>query len=398
MLRVTASDSADLTRWLADRARPLAVPDDEETAGDGVAAWVRATEGARVVAIGPAVSGTHELTLLACRLVEAAADAGRVGTLALQVGESAATALDDHVRHGVGSPGDALERLGSWSWNCREVLDLVRTLAAQAPVPIVGIDPRRPANAVRVVGAYLRAAAPDTLDREADALADLALGHGDAATRAAAERVRARLDEDVPALVAATSPARHAEAVRHAGFLTRAAELAATPADRRDPVATRLMADAVLAAGEAGGPVVLWAHADHVVVRHETVGARLRERLGDGYRALVLSAGSGSMRALRRRRFVGPTRTPKTHRFPAAPASSLEGTVLAACPRDSLVDLTGPDRPAAATAWAGAPTTRRSVGDEVSAAAPVRAFVPCVPGSEMNGVAVVSAVRPSWVR
>ncbi|MEJ2862505.1 erythromycin esterase family protein [Actinomycetospora flava] len=395
---MTASDSADLTRWLAGRAHPLAVPDDEDTDGDGVAAWVRATEGARVVAIGPAVGGTHELTQLACRLVEAHAAARAVGTLALQASESGATALDDHVRHGTGSPGDALERLGSWSWNCREVLDLVRRLAEDSPVPVVGIDPRRPANAVRVVGAYLRTAAPDTLAREADALADLALGHGDAATRAAVERVCARLEENVPALVAATSPTQHAEAVRHAGFLLRAAELAATPDARRDTVATRLMADAVLAAEEGGGPVVLWAHADHVVVRPETLGARLRERLGDGYRALLLSAGSGSTRALRRRRFVGPTRTPKTHRFPAAPASSLEGTVLAACPRDSLLDLTGTDRPAAATAWAGSPTTRRSVGDEVSAAAPVRAFVPCVPASEIDGVAVVSTVHPGRVR
>lgn len=388
----------DVTRWLAEHARALAVPDDEDAGDDGVAAWVRATEGARVVAIGPAVGGTRELALLACRLIEAVAGAGRLGTLALQAGESGAAALDDHVRHGIGSPGDALERLGSWSWNCREVLDLVRTLADGASVPVVGIDPRRPANAVRVVGAFLRTAAPDALPPVADVLADLALGYGDAAARAAVEQVRERLDRDVPALVAATSPAQHAEAVRHAGYLTRAAELAAAPPERRDAVATRLMADAVLEAASGDRPVVLWAHADHVVVREDSLGARLRERLGDRYRALLLSAGTGSMRAVRRRRLGGPTRTPKTHRLPAAPGSSLEGTVLAACPRDSLVDLTDRDRPAAVTTWAGAPTTRRSAGDEVSPAAPARAFVPCVPASEIDGVAVVSTVHPSWVR
>ncbi|TDQ58317.1 erythromycin esterase [Actinomycetospora succinea] len=385
---------ADVTRWLADHARPIAEVDDDLDS-DGVDAWVRATAGARVVAIGPAVGGTRELALLATRLIEASVRAGGVGALALQAGESATTVLDDHVRHGTGSPGEALERLGSWSWNTREVLDLVRTLAEDAAVPVVGIDPRRPANAVRVVGAFLRTAAPDALPPVADALADLALGHGDASTRAAVDRVRERLDRDVPALIAATSPAQYEEAVRHAEFLARAAELAATPPARADSVADRLMADAVIDAAGADGRVVLWAHADHVVVRGESLGRHLRDRYGDGYRALVLSAGSGSTRALRRRRLFGASRTPKVHRFPAAPAASLEGTVLAACPRDSLVDLSQDAPPAA---WTGAATTRRSVGDEVSPAAPARAFVPCVPGSEIDGVAVVSAVRPGWVR
>lgn len=382
---------ADLESWLAEHARPLAVPDDEDAA-DGLAAWLQAGADARVIAVGPAVGGTRELALLACRLVEAAVRDAGVGTVALQTGESATTALDDHVRHGSGSAGDAVEALGSWSWNCREVLDLVRALAEHTPPTVIGVDPRRPATAVRVVGAFLRTAAPDALPPVADALADLALGHGDAATRTAVDQVVARLDRDVPALVAATSPAQHADAVRHAGFLARAAELAATPPEHADAVAARLMADAVLDAA-AGSRVVLWAHADHVVARDGTVGGHLRERLGDSYRALVLSAGSGSTRAVRRRRLFGPARTPSTHRLSAAPASSLEGTVLAACPRDALVDLAG--APAPAADWS---TARRSVGDEVSPAAPAGEFVPCDPAREADGVAVVSTVRPGWVR
>lgn len=417
------SDS-EVSRWLADHARPLAVADDlpadpaepDDPAdpadpADPVDAWVRASAGARVLAVGPAVGGTRELALLACRVIESAVRDGGACTLALQAGESATTVLDDHVRHGTGSAGDALERLGSWSWNTREVLDLVRLLAQEAPVPVVGIDPRRPATAVRVVGAFLRTAAPEALPPVADALADLALGHGGADSRAAVDRVRERLDRDVPALIAATSPARYAEAVRHTGFLARAAELAATPPGHADAVAARLMADAVLEALDdrgTGGRLVLWAHADHVVARDGSLGAHLRERLGDdGYRALVLSAGSGSTRAVRVRRLFGRARTPSVHRLPAADPSSLEATVLRACPRDSLVDLrdlrdptdpTVPEVPAAVTSWAGTPTSRRSVGDEVSPAAPVGAEVPCVPGGELDGVAVVATVRPGWVR
>ncbi|MFC5140734.1 erythromycin esterase family protein [Actinomycetospora rhizophila] len=396
------SDS-EVPRWLADHARPLAVADDDVPADglDAVEAWVRAAAGARVIAVGPAVGGTRELALLACRVIETAVRDGVAGTVALQAGESAATVLDDHVRRGTGAAGDALERLGSWSWNTREVLDLVRVLAEVRSVPVVGIDPRRPATAVRVVGAFLRAAAPDALPPVADALADLALGHGDAASRAAVEQVRERLDRDVPALVAATSPTQHAEALRHAGFLVRAAELAACPPERADAVASRLMADAVIDAVGGDGRLVLWAHADHLVARDGSLGAHLREHLGEGYRALVLSAGSGSTRAVRTRRVLGRARTPSVHRLPPAPASSLEGTVLAACPRDPLVDLRalgGPDVPAVVATWAGATTSRRSVGDEVTPAAPADALVPCVPATELDGVAVVSTVRPGWVR
>lgn len=406
----------EVTRWLAAHARPLAAPDDragEEAyaAGDGVAAWVRAAAGARVVALGPAVVGTRELPRLVHRVLDGLVADGGVHTLALQASESGTTRLDDHLRRGTGSAGEALESLGSWSWNTREVLDLVHALAAPgpaapAPLRVVGIDPRRPATGVRVVGAFLRAAAPDALAAVAEPLADLALGRGDGTTRAAVDRVRARLDRDVPALVAATSPAQHAEAVRHAGFLARAAELADTPARRADAVAGRLMAEAVLEALDAGGPderVVVWAHADHVVARDDppTLGAHLRERLGDGYRALVLSAGAGTTRAIRRRRLRGPTPTPAPRRFSAPPAGSLEAALLAACPRDAVLDLRArcaPGTPAAVTAWAGATASRRSVGDEVSPATPVGAVVPCVPATEIDGFAVVRTVHPAWTR
>ena len=404
----------EVTHWLAAHARPIAVADDldgpgdpESDTGDGVAAWIDAAADARVLALGPAVIGTRELAQLAGRLIDGLVRDAGVRTIALQASESGTTLLDDHVRDGTGSAGEVLESLGSWSWNTREVLDIVRGLAGTEPrVRLVGVDPRRPATAVRVVGAFLRTAAPDTLEDVADALADLALGHADDSTRAAVDRVRARLDQDVPALVAATSPAEHAEAVRHAGFLARAAELAAAPPDRADAVAERLMAEGVLEAVDTAGPdgkVVLWAQADHVVAREDppSAGFLVRERLGDAYRPLVLSAGGGKTRALRRGLF-GPSRTSKVQRLPAAPDGSLEAEVLAAAPRDPVVDLRnlhGPDTPPAVSKWAEAgAVTRRSVGDEISSSSPAGAVVPCRPGIELDGIAVVRTVHPAWAR
>ncbi|PVZ04635.1 erythromycin esterase family protein [Actinomycetospora cinnamomea] len=390
--------------WLAAHARPVGVPDDDPEGDDGVTAWVRAVAGGRVVALGPTVAGTRELAQLAGRVLGGLVAQPGVGTLALQTPESATTALDDHVRRGTGSASAVLDLLGSWSWNTREVLDVVRRLAEDPrPVRVAGVDPRHPAAAVRVVGRFLRTAAPDVLPAVADTLADLALGRGDETARVAVDRVQARLDQDAPALMAATSPERYAEAVRHAGFLARAAELVATPRERADAVAGRLMAEAVLEALDAAAPdgrVVLWAHADHVVARDDppSLGAHLRERLGDGYRALLLTAGTGTTRAIRRRRLFGPARTPSTHRLGAPRADALESVLLPDGTRDHVLDLRVPDVPPAVAAWADATLPRRSVGDEVSTAAPATAVVPCRPGAELDAIAVVRTVHPAWAR
>ncbi|HSK60078.1 MAG TPA: erythromycin esterase family protein [Actinomycetospora sp.] len=403
---------AEVGPWLAAHARPVAVPDDDaDGLEDGVAAWVRAVGDARVVALGPTVAGTTELTRLAGRILDGLVEdpvhggvhGGGVRTLALQTSESATTTLDDQVRRGAVS-ADALDVLGSWSWNTRDVLDLVRRLAEQPdPVRVIGIDPRKPAGAVGTVGRFLRTAAPDVLPSVAERLAELALGHGDDGTRTAVEQVRARLDRDAPDLVAATSLEEYTDAVRQARFLARAAELAAAPASGADAVAARLMAEIVLEALDASGPegrLVLWAHADHVVVRDEppTLGAHLREHLGEAYRALLLTAGTGTARAVRRRRLFGPARTPSTHRLGTPPDDGLEAVLLGAVPRDHVLDLRVPDVPPAVTAWAESDVPRRSVGDEVSAASTARTVVPCRPGVEADGVAVVGTVHPARVR
>jgi len=159
----------------------------------------------------------------------------------------------------------------------------------------------------------------------------------------------------------------------------------------------------VLEALDVSGPdgrLVLWAHADHVVVRDDppTLGAHLREHLGDGYRALLVTAGTGTTRANRRRRLFGPSRTPSTHRLGSPPDDGLEAVLLGATARDHVLDLRVPEVPPAVAAWAGSVVPRRSVGDEVSAASPARAVVPCRPGVEVDGVAVVGTVHPAFPR
>jgi erythromycin esterase len=88
-------------------------------------------------------------------------------------------------------------------------------------------------------------------------------------------------------------------------------------------------------------------------------------------------------------------------RLSEPPDGSLEADLLAACPRDAAVDLRAlhdPGTPATVSSWAGRAATRRSVGDEVSAAAPARAVVPCTPGTELDGFAVVRTVQPARAR
>lgn len=401
---------AEVTQWLVGRAVVLAAPRDTDPAGEHeLEAWdPDPGDVLRVVGLGLAVAGTRELPRVAHRLLDHLVRGHGVRTLALQAGESETTLVDDHVRRGVGSAGDAVAGLGSWAWNTHEMLDLVRGLAEHNrtaetadQVAVVGVDPVRPAMSVRIVGAFLRVAAPDELAPVAEAFADLAVGRGGRASVPAVERVRSLFGRENAALIAATSPAQFGLALRHAAMLSRAAELAAAPKAQATAVASRMRAEALLAEAdpEVGG-VAFWGHADHVVVRDDpmTTGAHLRAQLGDGYYALALTAGAGRIRALRRR-LLGVSRTPKVHRLPAPGRGTLEATLAAATPRDHLVDLRDDAAvPARVGAWLAAPTARRSVGDEVSASAPVTATVPCVPGSELDGVALVGTVAPAWAR
>lgn len=450
----TAPPASALAAWLQARAIPLVtVEPSTGSTGDGLPdkgqapddrdldVLDRAVRDAVVIGIGFALPGTHDLSSLGQRLVEHLLE-HQVRTLAIDASASTTSVLDAHLRHGAGSPIDVVDQLDAATWRSREGLAAVRSLRAHnetvAPgeqIRVVGLGVDDPAHSIRVVGAFLRAHDPEFLETVAPTLAALVGVPASAAGESGT--ARGSMVDDVDALVVrleseheladrhpdpadaqpGPSPDELLDARHHARLLRRSAEYATAGADAAS-VRERLMArtvtdtlaesavgdlvgDAAGAPRPHGGPVLaVWAHADHVLVWDEPVasmGRHLRDELGDGYYALGLLAGGGAFRAIRRRRWRRPTRSPVLHRF--SPSRGLVTDLWSATLTDHLLDLRvdRADAPPEVARWRSEPTPARLLDGAVTGRvdrAPLRAVAP----DAADGFATVMRVRPAGQR
>ncbi len=410
---------------VADRLAERAVHVD----ADGLSAWRPALAGVRVLGVGAAATGARELLELGRSLVEYAVEDLGVQVVVLGASESGATVVDAAAR-GIGIPGDAVATLGCWEYDTREVVDLVSWLrdvnelrAPQDQVRVLGSDPVRGAPSVKALGAYLRAAAPDLLPTVRDSLADLLDREPDA--RPVKPHVRddvvglyERLVAEEARLVAESTPAQYAEALRHSWILAREAEVAAAaraPEPRTEAAAealppesapvlrARLVAEAVGRAAEGAGgtpAVVFWGHDDQIRVGDPTTAGRyLRASLGDAYYAVGGLFGEGGTSAVRRRVLRAVRPRPSTNRLPLLP-DTVEADLREALGDDGgrLVDLRGAaDADGPVAEWARTPSSTRRLGAVVDSGR-LRARTPLVPAREFDALAHVARVHPAWIR
>lgn len=140
--------------WFAQHAAPLRTtepsPDDSD-----LAPILPLIGDARVVALGDATHGTHELYTLKLRLVPYLVAHAGFRTVALE-GPYDLEKLDTFVKTGEGDPAAALDVDAYFFWHVEEALELVRWIrgwnaAGNPTVSIASIDavrPRAPADAV----------------------------------------------------------------------------------------------------------------------------------------------------------------------------------------------------------------------------------------------------------
>jgi erythromycin esterase len=108
---------------------------------------------ARVVGLGEAVPGSHELASLKERLVRYLVSQKGFTGLALDASPASGAALNDYLQTGQGDPAQLLHALGQ-PWATAELLDLVRWLRSYnqahpgAKVWVAGLDPQQPSLAL----------------------------------------------------------------------------------------------------------------------------------------------------------------------------------------------------------------------------------------------------------
>lgn len=241
------------------------------------------TRGAKIIALGDATHGTHELFASKQRLVPLFAQHG-YRTIAFEAPYAEFRAIDEYLLHGTGDPGQLIESRRYWFWDTQEVLELLRWARAQnesgltPPIRVAGIDATEPFTASRVVVEYLNTVDPKLAYEVESNYACLG------PTRYIPSPYCRQLVLEVrPRLAGMPEEILHAARV-----VEQAEEVVATNLAARDA----MMAENALWLANRDGKVLIWGHDEHFGRLPYTLldpkpvksaGAYLAEALGDEY-------------------------------------------------------------------------------------------------------------------
>ena len=285
-------------QWLRMSARSFATV--EPRSGFADLEFLRPLAGdARLVSLGEATHGTREFFKMKHRVLEYLVENLGFTVFAIEAALPEADAVNDYVLHGTGDPAAALAGMHYWTWNTREVLDLIEWMRAynqrrgpRPPVQFRGFDVQYSRGAIDRISAYL-----DRVDPAAKAqLAALwqcwepyALGASGyvsrpeeekSACRASLASVRTTLESKRDEYAARSSAAELEVILRYATVISQDESLATGTGPGRDA----LMAENVewLAnVAEPDAKIVLWAHNLHVATSSpERMGWHLRRAFG----------------------------------------------------------------------------------------------------------------------
>lgn len=314
--------SKDLQASLAPRPEQLAwlradaIPFETAEAGHGfddLQALKKMIGDARIVALGEATHGTAEFFKMKHRLTEFLASEMGFTIFAIEASMPEAYRVNDYVLRGEGDPKELLKGMYFWTWNTREVLDMILWMrefnkSGKGRIEFLGFDMQEPKVAAENVRTFAAKSDPEYA-KELDAAYDGLKAHaqlqrelapawarekGDenAAGKALEvrlevgklvgrlEAVRAHLEAGRERLVAAGVEPREVDwAIQNARVVVQAVSVLAGPPVYRD----MCMADNVdwiLKQHPPGTKIVLWAHNGHVAKRPGAMGGFLSKRHG----------------------------------------------------------------------------------------------------------------------
>lgn len=317
--------------WLRQHATTLSSVEPVAN-DDDLSVFAPLVSGARVIALGDATHGTHELFALKQRLIPWLIRHANVRTVALEAPYGNFEAIRDYVLTGKGDPAALLHSTDYFFWDSEEVLALIRFVrgwnaAGNPPVEFVGVDPfHADASAERVLS-FLRRVDADAAAAAAEKYncvsAYGANPNGYALTAAAYRTACHEAVMSVGPAIAAKRPQYEAmtapadvESAFHAARNVALGEelLAAGIADRDRGMAENIE---YLAEQRGGGNVVVWGHNEHfgkepytfyTAEGTKSAGAMLRERYGDAYVAIGSVVLNGTFNAIQYDGGVGTIR------------------------------------------------------------------------------------------
>jgi len=393
--RVLGDSETGALRWVDAHALAFNIDDSVASASER-AGLVSLAGNARVFGFSELNEGSHQFPYIVRRTVLALAEGGRARGLAIQAPMPEAMEIDRYVRGGSGDPVRLLRTLGNWRWETREMRALVEAMRewnhgkpAAQQVGFYGFEIPTAEHAVHVittlpdsvVGAPLKA----WLTRQYSCVAINEGAHwglegrtADSAYWNACGPATTKALDSVTALRRrVSSPAAAAEVA----FAEDMAKLVQhhVRVGLRHLKREELNAEHVLYLADQLGPdgmLVLWGgdvEMGRLTLEKTTVqtAVPLGERLGDRYRAVAFTFGTGVLRTrpLASRSGAGGGGAPGLADVPIQPPlqNSFEEVFDRAAPAAYWLDMRSLPKDAAGV-WLGGPRTMRFITEYYSAA------------------------------
>jgi erythromycin esterase len=318
----SASNDGVSIEWLEDNAVPFATVDPGGSFSD-LAPLGQMIGDARIVGLGEATHGSREFFRMKHRVLEYLVRERGFRTFAIEATWAESARINRYLHTGDGDPAVLLSALYFWTWNTREVLEMIQwmrayneTAPASERLSFYGFDVQHSRSAMDQVIGYLR--------QVDDAAADSAVAWfrcyrqfqdrfgqpvpNYAATavwekeqcRAGVQAAHARLQQRADEYAARSGRPAYETALRTARVVVQNEDMRGGypgSGNKRD----QYMAENVAWIADVGAPgtrLVLWAHNAHVSRWEPFMGVNLTEAFGDDYVVVGFSFYRGGFNAV----------------------------------------------------------------------------------------------------
>ncbi len=149
------ADDATVAEWIKANAVPLTTAQ----AGHGFADMQplkKIIGNARIVSLGEATHGTREFFQMKHRMVEFLATQMGFTIVSIEANMPEAYRLNDYVLNGRGDPGELLKGMYFWTWDTKEVLEMIQWMrefnqSGKGRIEFTGFDMQTPDVALKIV-------------------------------------------------------------------------------------------------------------------------------------------------------------------------------------------------------------------------------------------------------
>ncbi len=284
--------------WIGRHAVPIETADPEAGAGD-LEPLKKIIGDARIVALGEGTHGTREFFQMKDRITRFLAEQMGFTVFAIEANMPEARRVNRYVLAGEGDPKKALAGMYFWTWNTREVLDMIEWMrrfnaSGKGRIEFRGFDMQFPNVAMEDVREFVERADPEYLKLLSEAYEKVKNSYdAHQADRAgtdekvyetwheAGRQVLDHLQANRDRYMKDFAPEEVDRAIQDARIVVQAVQALLPDEPSRDQCMARNV-DWILEHTPPGTKIVLWAHNGHISKkgRYPSMGKFLHEEHG----------------------------------------------------------------------------------------------------------------------